>query len=118
MSIDQKCLDRLRQAIGNDEAGLIELIQSFIEDGPALLAELRSANDASDVALLKRISHSLLSNARDFGALELADVCARLEHDSGNAGTSSISADIAIAGRALSQALAELGTLVVPGGGR
>jgi HPt (histidine-containing phosphotransfer) domain-containing protein len=79
--IDRSAFDRLRHAMGDDPRDLIELIESFLEEGPRLLAEMEAAAPAGDLALLRRHAHSLKSNARDLGATALAGLCAWFEGD-------------------------------------
>jgi HPt (histidine-containing phosphotransfer) domain-containing protein len=52
-----------------------ELIDAFLQNAPSLMGELTS-DEAEDV---RRAAHTLKSNARTFGAIELADVCQKLE---------------------------------------
>lgn len=79
MAIDRQALDKLREIIGGEAADLIELIDSFLEEGPLLAGRLAASQQAADVAGARRAAHSLKANARDMGATELAEICARLE---------------------------------------
>ena len=49
-----------------------ELIDTFLEEAPPMLAELRDALAASRAESFRRAAHSLKSNASTFGALTLA----------------------------------------------
>jgi len=67
-----------------DEAGaefVVELVSTFLEEAPPMLAALRAARDAGDAERLRRNAHSLKSNGRTFGATRLADLSLALERD-------------------------------------
>ncbi|WP_156913543.1 Hpt domain-containing protein [Mesorhizobium sp. WSM3224] len=57
----------------------MELVESFLEEGPSIMQDLQVSAGASDLAATRRAAHSLKSNARDMGANDLAEICARLE---------------------------------------
>lgn len=79
MAIDRQALDKLREIVGGAEADLVELIDSFLEEAPGLVAALTAAQRSGDLPAARRAAHSLKSNARDMGATELSQLCARLE---------------------------------------
>ena len=56
-----------------------ELVGTFFEEAPGMLAELRSARAASDADRFRRAAHSIKSNANTFGALQLAALARDLE---------------------------------------
>lgn len=89
--IDLDALKRLLSVIGGDRDGLADLIVDFSEGAPELALQIRDAAEALDAARLRMAAHSLKSNARDFGAAELAVVCAALESKAreGNLGDAS-----------------------------
>ena len=53
---------------------LVELIDTFLEEAPQLLAELHGYIEGGDAAGVRRIAHSLKSNGLDLGA---TTVCPR-----------------------------------------
>ena len=77
--IDEQALARLKEVIGGSEEDLHELIDDFEETAPDLLQGIKAAIDANDLTALRIASHSLKSNAREFGADTLARLCATLE---------------------------------------
>lgn len=79
MTIDRQALDKLREIVGGEEADLIELVYSFLEEAPGIVGTLTRSLETSDVSAMRRAAHSLKSNARDMGARELADLCAAIE---------------------------------------
>jgi HPt (histidine-containing phosphotransfer) domain-containing protein len=83
--LDTGALDTLKETIGGDEAFFVELVESFLDDAPHLLADLRVAIDAGDASGARLAAHSLKSLGRDFGATTLAEQCKQLE-DMGRAG--------------------------------
>ena len=77
--IDQSSLQKLLELIGNDNAALAELIDSFLIEAPALVDTLEQAETKNDLESMRRAAHTLKSSARDFGALDLGEYCAALE---------------------------------------
>jgi HPt (histidine-containing phosphotransfer) domain-containing protein len=78
-AIELPALMRLLDAIGGDPADLSELVEDFVVGAPELVAQMTAAAAASDTRALYRASHTLKSNAQDFGARRLATLCAALE---------------------------------------
>ncbi len=72
MSLDRTALAKLQEVVGGDPADVAELIDSFLDEAPELLAAIGRAHAAGDVAALKRAAHSLKSAAREFGAMAAA----------------------------------------------
>ena len=56
-----------------------ELVDTFLEEAPGMLAELRSARADGNAEQFRRAAHSLKSNANTFGAVCLADQARELE---------------------------------------
>lgn len=56
-----------------------ELIDTFFEEAPPMLAELRRAFTAQDAEHFRRTAHSLKTNANTFGALALGTRARELE---------------------------------------
>ena len=75
-------IDATRYAELQDTAGadfVAELIDTFFEEAPAMLAELRSARSAMDADRFRRAAHSLKSNCNTFGAMALGALARDLE---------------------------------------
>lgn len=79
MVIDRRTLDKLLEIVGGNQDDLVEIISSFLEEGPTLVDVLQKSAISGDLATVRRSAHSLKSNARDMGAIELATTCARIE---------------------------------------
>ncbi len=77
--LDPKALDNLREVVGGDPEFLAELIDTFLDDAPSLLADLRQGLAAGDAAEVRRHAHSLKSNGAEFGATALSQRCGQLE---------------------------------------
>jgi len=75
--IDQATFDELKQMSGADFIN--ELIDTFLEDAPKIIDELRSALKTGNTDSFRRAAHSLKSNAATFGASQLAALAKELE---------------------------------------
>jgi HPt (histidine-containing phosphotransfer) domain-containing protein len=75
--IDATVWRELQDTAGEDFA--VELAGTFLEESPALLAELKQALAHGQVEAFRRAAHSLKSNALTFGATVLADRARALE---------------------------------------
>ncbi|MGZ5732761.1 MAG: Hpt domain-containing protein [Caldimonas sp.] len=75
--IDPHVFDELQANAGADFVA--ELVQTFAEEAPPLLAELRSALAAGAAERFRRAAHSLKSNSSTFGATRLAAMARALE---------------------------------------
>ncbi len=67
--IDPATFAELQETAGADFVG--ELVQTFLEEAPAMLQEMRDAFAAGDADAYRRAAHSLKSNSLTFGALAL-----------------------------------------------
>lgn len=67
--IDSAVLDELKDTAGADF--VVELVDTFAEEAPQMLAEMRSALAAGDADRYRRAAHSLKSNSQTFGAARL-----------------------------------------------
>jgi len=76
-ALDAGALDALRELGGEDFLG--ELIDTFLDDAPGVLAVLRRSLEEGDVDELRRAAHTLKSNGATFGAREFSELCRRLE---------------------------------------
>jgi HPt (histidine-containing phosphotransfer) domain-containing protein len=65
--------------LGGEFSYLVELIDSFLEDAPHLLDELKQSVQQRDPEGVRRIAHSLKSNGADFGAARFTQFCTELE---------------------------------------
>jgi HPt (histidine-containing phosphotransfer) domain-containing protein len=75
--IDRAVYAELRDAMGAEFVA--ELVDTFIEEWPGLLAELHGARVEGNADRFRRAAHSLKSNGNTFGARKLAALARELE---------------------------------------
>jgi len=75
--IDVATFRALQEAAGEDFVA--ELVATFLEEAPGMLAELRDAQAKSDDGRFRRAAHSLKSNCNTFGAAALGGMARELE---------------------------------------
>lgn len=80
-AIDFSVLDELRMLQDEGEPDLVaEVVQLFLEDGPARLQAIREATLAGQAVQLGKAAHGLKGSAANVGAVVLRALCERLEH--------------------------------------
>jgi HPt (histidine-containing phosphotransfer) domain-containing protein len=77
--LDPAALGDLLSMLGGEFAYLEEIIDSFLEDAPQLLAELEAAIKDGDSSGVRRLAHSLKSNGTDLGANTFTNLCKEME---------------------------------------
>jgi HPt (histidine-containing phosphotransfer) domain-containing protein len=75
--IDPHTFDELQANAGADFVA--ELVDTFAEEAPALLAEMRRAWAGGAAEGFRRAAHSIKSNSSTFGATHLAALARELE---------------------------------------
>jgi histidine phosphotransfer protein HptB len=75
--IDAATFAELQEAAGPDFVA--ELVGTFLEEAPGMLADLRSARAANDGERFRRAAHSLKSNSHTFGAQVLGALAREIE---------------------------------------
>ena len=75
--IDDAIFAELKATAGDEF--VVELVGTFFEEGPLMLAELRAALDAGAADRFRRAAHSLKTNAHTFGAMALGAKARELE---------------------------------------
>ena len=76
-AIDTALYAELQDTAGAEFAA--ELVGTFLEEAPLMLAELRSAQADRNAERFRRAAHSLKSNSHTFGATGLAELARELE---------------------------------------
>jgi HPt (histidine-containing phosphotransfer) domain-containing protein len=71
---------QLEEQLGRD--GLVELVTRFLDRMPYRLTELREAVHAGDASGTRESARSLKATARSFGAAEVSEIAAQVEHNS------------------------------------
>jgi CheY-like chemotaxis protein/HPt (histidine-containing phosphotransfer) domain-containing protein len=77
--VDRATIDRLVESMGDAEF-VADLLETFTTDAPGMLDQIDSAVGNADVGTVRRIAHTLKSNAATFGASSLSEACRQLEH--------------------------------------
>ena len=75
--IDLSTFKALQESAGADFVK--ELVDTFLEDAPNMLDDLRRALAAGDADRFRRAAHSLKSNSNTFGAVSLGAIARDLE---------------------------------------
>ena len=75
--IDHATLNELRDTVGAEF--VIELVETFLEEAPAMIAELRATLASGEAEAFRRAAHSLKTNANTFGAQVLGAEALALE---------------------------------------
>lgn len=78
-TLDTAALVDLLETVGDDPEFLAELIDTYLADGPGLLAELRAGLSSGDGAAVRRAAHTLKSTSATFGATRLAALGREME---------------------------------------
>jgi HPt (histidine-containing phosphotransfer) domain-containing protein len=76
-AIDHKTFSELQSTAGAEFVA--ELVDTFLQEAPGMLAELRGAAAEGDAVRFRRAAHSLKSNSHTFGALALGALARELE---------------------------------------
>jgi HPt (histidine-containing phosphotransfer) domain-containing protein len=76
-TIDRATFDELKDTAGADFVA--ELVETFLDEAPRLLDELRRAYENRDADGFRRTAHSLKSNGNTFGARTFASMAKDLE---------------------------------------
>ena len=78
--LQQQIQAALRELVGEEELELTtELIQTYLDSGTVLTAELRTALAQQNSSQLVKAAHSLKSSSASLDATELAELCRQLE---------------------------------------
>ena len=75
--IDAATFEALKKTTGAEF--VLELVDTFLQEGPVMLEDLRRALAAKDAEKFRRTAHSLKSNSNTFGALTLGAMARELE---------------------------------------
>jgi HPt (histidine-containing phosphotransfer) domain-containing protein len=75
--IDKTTFEELKGLSGADFIN--ELIDAFLEEGPNMIQSMQIALETRDTETFRRNAHSLKSNAKTFGAVELGTLAKELE---------------------------------------
>ena len=84
-TLDPAVLDRLTELQDPDEPDIVKsLIDLFLVEGRERIDTMHKASAAGDAQARARAAHSLKGSAGTIGALHLQELCAAIEHGTGN----------------------------------
>ena len=75
--LDMTIFKELQETTGAEF--VVDLTNSFIEDGPKMLQTLVDAVEKNDAVAFRRAAHSIKANANTFGAVKLSALARDLE---------------------------------------
>ncbi len=104
--LDQGVLGELRASIGDDDAFMVELVETYVAEGMASMAALLAAAAALDSAAVVRPAHTMKSTSASLGAMRLSAICRAIEADGRESRTDSLADDAALANRTWEATLA------------
>lgn len=78
--IDEAALKRLLALIGDDPDDLDELIDDYLEAAPKLAKTILDAVESQNIDAMRIAAHTLKSNARDLGAMNVSERAAAIEN--------------------------------------
>ena len=107
--IDRAVFGELRDTTGAEFVA--ELVDTFIEEGPGMLAELRAARAEGNAERFRRAAHSLKTNGKTFGAVKLMALAREFELKGLDADPTRDVAGLAALEAEYARAAAELKTL-------
>jgi HPt (histidine-containing phosphotransfer) domain-containing protein len=76
---DEAVVDELRAATGDDEAFILDLVETYLSEGEGQLLGMAAAVEARDPAAIVRPAHTLKSSSASVGAMRLSAVCRGIE---------------------------------------
>src|SRR6187455_253300 len=76
-TIDAQTFKALQDAAGAEF--VVDLVKTFLEEAPAMIADLQDALAGGDTERFRRVAHSLKSNSNTFGATALGLLARDLE---------------------------------------
>ena len=95
--LDQTALAELRASVGDDEAFVIDLVETFVEEGTTNMAALLAAAAAQDCPAIIRPAHTLKSTSASLGAMRLSAICRGIEEAGRDSRTDTLREDADLA---------------------
>lgn len=78
-AVDRAGLEQLAESVGGDREFLRELVDTYGDDAPVQVEQMRQGLAGGDMALVHRAAHTLKSNSASLGATGLAELCLEIE---------------------------------------
>jgi two-component system, sensor histidine kinase len=95
--LDDAVLDQLRAETGGDEEFIVDLVETYVEEGEANLGGMVAAAAAGDAGAIVRPAHTLKSSSASLGAMRLSAIARAIEEAGREGRTNGFAADIALA---------------------
>jgi HPt (histidine-containing phosphotransfer) domain-containing protein len=77
--VDQAVVNELRDSTGGDEAFVLDLVATYIDEASTHLDGMEAAARAGDVSAIVRPAHTLKSSSAALGAMRLSAICRDIE---------------------------------------
>jgi HPt (histidine-containing phosphotransfer) domain-containing protein len=77
--LDEAVVAELRVATGDDEAFILELVETYLSEGEGHLRGMAAAAAAADPPAIVRPAHTLKSSSASVGAMRLSAICRVIE---------------------------------------
>jgi HPt (histidine-containing phosphotransfer) domain-containing protein len=112
MSLDQDTLSSLRELASPDQPDFLKQIFALFRDtSPTRLHSIQTALAQGDYSTIAREAHTLKSSSANIGALDLSQICQRLEKAARSSDTASVTLECSKLQPALDAALASIAQL-------
>ena len=95
--LDPGVLEALRAAVGDDEAFILDLVETYVREGSDNLSGLLDAAGKGDCVAIVRPAHSLKSTSASVGAMRLSVICRSIEENGRAARAETLAADAELA---------------------
>jgi histidine phosphotransfer protein HptB len=113
--IDPEAIENLRALTPEDpDSFLRDIIEIFLDDTPARLAELRKSLAENDRSTFTRAAHSIKGSASNLGAIQLRAISSELEQRGKTENVPDLASRVADLETAFAQVREELQQLVKP----
>ena len=110
--LDMRVIADLRELGGVEDPGLLaELIELFLKDAPERIGEVESGLASGEIKLVERAAHTLKSSSANIGAVNLSDICKRIEAHARNLERDAITPLLAETSRSFAEAESALRAL-------
>ena len=95
--LDQAVLAELRASVGDDQAFVIDLVETYVDEGTTNMAALLAAAAQQDCPAIIRPAHTLKSTSASLGAMRLSAICRGIEEAGRNSRPDTLRADADLA---------------------
>ena len=79
MSFDRSAIQKLRRFFADDPGFVPELLNTYLRDTSAAVAEFREAVQGGDLERVRQLAHKLRGSSANIGATGIANICEEME---------------------------------------